>query len=285
MRDSLEVDQSCESREGVIKYGVRGSGAPILLVMGFMARGRAWRSQVEELSKDYQVAWFDHLGVGESVGPPAKSMVDFAHDCLALMDHLSWGRAHVVGISMGGMISQELALLAPERIISLSLIVTHYGGVSKVLPTAKGIPRFLKAQLSRDPQQRIEALRALLVPESVLQESARQGRDEEINEKLREDFTPKPPSKTRVNHVKAILKHDTRARLSSIQCPALVIQAQEDLLVHPKHSESLAQAIPNAKLISFEHAGHGIVRQSNIDLNAVLREHLTEAASASPPPS
>ena len=87
MRDSLEVDQSCESREGVIKYGVRGSGAPILLVMGFMARGRAWRSQVEELSKDYQVAWFDHLGVGESVGPPAKSMVDFAHDCLALMDH------------------------------------------------------------------------------------------------------------------------------------------------------------------------------------------------------
>ena len=82
-----------------------------------------------------------------------------------------------------------------------------------------------------------------------------------------------------------MLLPDDPAPLSSIQCPALVIQAQEDLLVHPKHSESLAQAIPNAKLISFEHAGHGIVRQSNIDLNAVLREHLSEAASASPPPS
>ena len=93
-------------------------------------------------------------------------------------------------------------------------------------------------------------------------------------EKLKEDFSPKPPKETRLRHVKAILRHSTRERLSMLRCPTIVIQAKDDLLIHPKHSESLVSAIPNAKLISFEHAGHGLVRQSNIDLNSVLATHL-----------
>ena len=103
------------------------------------------------------------------------------------------------------------------------------------------------------------------------------GRDDEIINKLKEDFSPKPPKETRLRHVKAILNHNTRDRLSTLDCPTLVIQASEDLLIHPKHSESLAAAIPGAELICFEQAGHGLVRQSNIDLNGALASHLLKA--------
>ena len=126
-RDPLDVDLCCRVDGREIHFGLRGTGTPVLLVMGFMARGRAWRSQIEALSRHHQVLWFDHRGVGDSPGPAACSMKEFAEDGLALMDHLKWDRAHVIGISMGGMISQEIAVTAPHRVISLSLIVTHYG--------------------------------------------------------------------------------------------------------------------------------------------------------------
>lgn len=273
-RDPLDVDMRCVIDGRELRYGTRGSGTPVLLVMGFMARGRAWRSQIEALADRYQVVWFDHRGVGDSPGPAAKSMSELARDAIALMDHLQWQRAHVIGISMGGMISQELAVTVPHRVISLSLIVTHFGGVHRIIPTRKGIPRFLKAQLARDPEQRLIALRSLLVPPAILEAAEREGKGDEIIEKLREDFSPKPPKETRLSHVRAILRHNTRARLATLDCPTLVIQAKDDLLVNPKHSESLAAAIPEAKLVSFSQAGHGLVRQSNINLNSVLASHL-----------
>jgi len=276
MRDPLDVDQVCSLPYGEVRYGVRGAGPPVLLVMGFMARGRAWRSQIEALSDQYTVVWFDHRGVGDSPGPAAKSMQSFAEDCVHLMNHLQWGSAHVVGISMGGMIAQELAVTHPDRIQSLSLIVTHFGGWHRVIPTFKGVPLFLKAQFARTPLGRLRALKSLLVPQSIQQNLD----DEMILEKLKEDFTPKPPLQTRISHFKAILGHQTRVKLRQFLRPTLVIQAQEDLLVHPKHSLTLSTVIPNCRFVSFAQAGHGIVRQSNIALSDELLKHFLEVERA-----
>lgn len=241
--------------------------------MGFMARGRAWSAQIEALSERYQVAWFDHRGVGDSPGPAARSMGDFAADCIALLNELKWESAHICGVSMGGMIAQELALLSPERTRSLSLIVTQPGGILSMLPTLRGLPLFLRAQLARTPDGRIRALRDLLVPpqsQALVDVS-------EIDRKLVEDFTPKPPTKTRLSHLRAIRRHDTRRRLSQITAPTLVVQAQGDLLVRPKHSETIARLIPDAELVSLPSAGHGVIRQSNTDLNLHLARHLDDA--------
>lgn len=272
MSDPLDLKYTCPLAEGEIRYGMSGSGPPVLLIMGFMARGRAWRTQIEALSPYYTVAWFDHRGVGDSPGPAAKTMAEFAHDCICLLDHLQWTEAHVIGISMGGMIAQELAVEHPSRVITLSLIVTHFGSWHRVIPPWRGLPLFFKAQFARSLPKRLEALKQLLVPKSVLATSDH----EIILSKLREDFTPKPPFSTRYRHFRAILGHNTYRRLKHFDKASLVIQAQSDLLVHPKHSLSLHQALPNAKLVSFEEAGHGIVRQSNLSVNDCLLSHLQE---------
>lgn len=272
-RVSLDLDGSCVLPQGELRYGIRGEGAPVLLIMGFMARGRSWRAQVEALSSQYQVVWFDHRGVGDSSGPAAQSMLEFTEDCVALLDHLGWESAHVLGVSMGGMIAQELALQAPKRVRSLTLIVTQPGGVLSAVPTARGFPIFLRAQLARSPQGRIDALKSLLVPDQ-----ARALIDEdELSRKLRADFTPKPPPSTRLRHIKAVLRHDVRSRLPKVAAPTLVVQALDDLLVHPKHSERIARLIPNARLVSFSDAGHGVIRQSRVPINEAIASHLAES--------
>lgn len=277
MHDPLDLEYICPLPEGEIKYGLRGSGPPVLLIMGFMARGRAWRAQIEALASHYTVLWFDHRGVGESTGPAAKSMSEFASDCLHLLDHLAWTKAHVIGISMGGMIAQEFAVTYSERVSSLALIVTHFGSWHRVIPPMRGIPLFLKAQFAKSMPKRLEALKELLVPKSVLAMADH----ELILSKLREDFSPKPPFTTRYRHIRAILGHNTQKRLKNLTKACLVIQAQGDLLVNPKHSLALQKAIPNAKLVSFKEAGHGIVRQSNISVNEHLLQHLQEVEEQS----
>ena len=272
MNDPLDLEYTCSLPKGEIRYGVRGSGPPVLLIMGFMARGRAWRAQIEALSPYYTVVWFDHRGVGDSQGLAAKTMAEFASDCINLLDHLQWSQAHLIGISMGGMIAQELAVSHPSRVITLSLIVTHFGSWHRVIPPWRGLPLFLKAQFARSMPKRLEALKQLLVPKSVLAHSDH----EIIMNKLREDFSPKPSFSTRYRHFRAILGHNTYRRLKHFDKPSLVIQAQADLLVHPKHSLTLHRALPNAKLVSFSEAGHGIVRQSNISVSDCLLSHLQE---------
>ena len=71
-----------------------------------------------------------------------------------------------------------------------------------------------------------------------------------------------------------------RSRLPSIKAPTLVIQARDDLLVHPKHSERIARLIPNAQLVSFPDAGHGVIRQSRVPINETVASHLVESELA-----
>ena len=267
----MELTLQCPTDKGTIHYQTRGDGAPVLLIMGFMARGRAWRSQVESLSSHFKVLWFDHRGVGDSPGPAASSMYEFAQDCLALMDHVGWNQVHVVGISMGGMIAQELALMVPSRLLSLTLLVTHSGGGVKVmLPPWRGLPYLLIAQLAWKASWRFKALKYLLIPRSQHEFIS----EDEMIRKLREDFSPKPPLSTRLAHINAIRKHDTTDRLSTLTISTLIIHATQDLLVKPAHCAALTQLITGSSMISFENAGHGLIRQSRVDINTPIIKHL-----------
>ena len=269
----MTLSHVCSLSQGALHFGLRGEGPPVLMIMGFMARGHGWRSQVDALSSHYQTAWFDHRGVGDSPGPAASSMSEFAQDCISLLDHLGWESAHILGVSMGGMIAQELALRAPNRVRSLTLIVTQAGGVTSIIPTRRGLPLFLRAQFARTTEGRIESLKNLLVPSDHWSEAE----EREILRRLREEFTPKPPLSTRMRHFWAILRHQARARLHQVKVPTLIIQAQDDLLVKPKHSETLAQLIPHARLLSVPKAGHGVIRQSKISINDDLAHHLIDS--------
>lgn len=273
MTEQITLSHRCLLPHGELRYGMAGEGPPVLLIMGFMARGSAWRDQIVGLTSSHQVVWFDHIGVGESSGKPARSMSTFVEHCEGLLDHLGWASAHVVGISMGGMIAQELALRHTHRVKSLSLIVTHAGGVFTALPPLRGIPYFLSAQLALSPHRRLAALKRLLVPERVLKTLP----PGSVEGRLKEDFTPKPPLRVRLSHILAVLRHHTQHRLPSLTTQTLVVQAQEDLLISPRHSQQLADLLPHVHFVSFADAGHGIIRQRNIPLTDTLRDHLIKA--------
>jgi pimeloyl-ACP methyl ester carboxylesterase len=281
---SQDVNQ-CLLKEGYLSYQKKGKGQKVLLVMGFMARGRAWHRQLEALSEHYEVVCYDHRGIGDSSTNPASSMADLAQDALDLMDHLQWEKAHIVGISMGGMIAQYIATLAQARCLSLTLIATHAGGfekgITRVLPKWSGLPLFLKAQFSKSPAHRFLALSHLLLTKDFLQNQGILNRSldeiqdlqawQDICARLSDDFTPKPPFKTRFAHIRAIFKHHQKD-LHTLQIPTLIIQPKEDLLVNPKHSDDLKKKIPHAKFISVK-AGHGVIREIPQEINQALFDH------------
>ncbi|HEY6170092.1 MAG TPA: alpha/beta fold hydrolase, partial [Verrucomicrobiae bacterium] len=112
-----------------LHYELAGSGPPVLMIQGVGVTGEGWRPQVNGLAGEFQTLIFDNRGIGRSIpcrGP--VSIETMATDAQALMDAAGWESAHVVGHSMGGVIAQQLALDAPKRVRSLSLLCTFARG-------------------------------------------------------------------------------------------------------------------------------------------------------------
>jgi pimeloyl-ACP methyl ester carboxylesterase len=173
---------------------------------------------------------------------------------------------------MGGMIAQELALLAPERVRSLALIATHAGGVLAALPSAEGIRRFVEANVG-GPAQRVEALKRLLYPPEYLAATDL----DQLNRRLTETYGRRPPPETLRGHLYAVTLHRTEARLGRVRTPTLVVKPARDILVDPRNSDVLATAIPGARLVRFDDAGHGVMFQRAAALNGELVRHIAAA--------
>lgn len=256
-----------------IWYDTAGdSGSPVLLVMGFTMRGTAWRHQIEELAAHHRVAWFDNVGIGESGRIRARvlQMRHMADDALGVIRDLGWDSAHVVGVSMGGMIAQHMALRAPDRVRSLALASTHPGGPRHVLPPLEGARLFAGTALP-GADRRLDALSALLFgPRS------REEQPERIRALLREDFRRHLPISTAAAQLGAIAAHNVTSRLRELHHPALVLQPGRDVLVDPRGSEALAAGLPNATLMRFDEAGHVLPREYPADFNRAILDHLAE---------
>lgn len=262
-----------------LHYDVAGAGTPVLLIMGLSVPGSAWRFQHRAIAERHRVAWFDNRGAGRTDAPPPPyTMARLAQDALGLMDHLGWADAHVVGISMGGMVAQHVALDHRDRVRSLSLIATSAGGTMARLPTAAGTWHFMKALLG-PKQGRIDATARLLFPPSY-RTTADMAK---ICEILREDFGKPPKKDGRRGQLRAVFGHDTRRRLGElVGLPTLVIKPGRDILVRPVQAERLHAAIPGSTILRLPEAGHGLLRQEPDAINAALLSHFatTDAARA-----
>lgn len=250
-----------------LRYWVEGEGPPVLLVMGFGMRGEIWRPQIDHLKRKHQVAFYDARGIGDSEHGWATSMHTHADDALRVLDALGWARAHLVGVSMGGMVAQHLALRASPRFLTLSLIATHSGGPTAVIPTARGLRLFLRVNTSSGAD-RIRALSHLLYPESFADGAA-----DAVGDRVREIAGVRAPLKTVVAQLVSVMRHDTRRDLRRLAIPTLVIKPEQDILVRPQHNERLARLIPDAELVSFAEAGHGIIHQCAEQVAARLTAH------------
>jgi pimeloyl-ACP methyl ester carboxylesterase len=236
--------------------------------------GVVWRPQVEALRLAHRTVFYDHLGVGESdAAPPRPTMATMAGDALRVLDSLGWADAHVVGVSMGGMIAQELALRSPSRVRSLTLVATHAGGVLAALPRAEGLYRFVEANLASGPEKRVAALKRLLyTPEFLASVDV-----EQLDRRITDMVGRRAARETLLGHMHAVLLHRTEKRLGEILAPTMVVRPARDLLINPQNSDVLARGIPGARLVRFDDAGHGVTFQCAAALNAELVRHIGDA--------
>ncbi|MEM1416883.1 MAG: alpha/beta hydrolase [Myxococcota bacterium] len=258
-----------------LRYWTGGRGAtPVLLIMGFGMRGRVWRPQIQDLGKDHQLAWYDHRGVGESERGRAKRwrMEDMAADALRVMDSVGWGSAHVVGVSMGGMIAQHVALRAEARVRSLTLIATHAGGPFAGMPTPKGARQFLSSFTAKEPGQKVQALRELLYPPAFLAEVD----PASLGERMRDQMGQPAPRPVLLAQLEAVWRHRTGARLEGLEVPALIVKPTQDLLVRPENSDELKRRLAHARFLELEDAGHGAIFQSAKPINAAIRRLVSD---------
>ena len=131
-----------------IHYELKGSGLPVLFIQGVGTTGSAWNPQSDALSKDFHCLQFDNRGIGQSTDRGGQLSVEkMAEDTRDLLDAVGWHSAHVVGNSMGGIIAQQLALAAPERVRSLSLLCTFSKGSEGASPTPWAIWMALRTRL------------------------------------------------------------------------------------------------------------------------------------------
>lgn len=261
-----------------LAYDTAGDdGAPVLLIMGYTVPGSAWVHQIPTLSEHHRVAWYDHRGCGDTRAAPGPyTMALLAGDAVRLLDHLGWVTAHIVGVSMGGMVAQELALGWPERVKTLSLIATHAGGLRSRLPPLAGVKGFLRANLG--PRgERLKSLERLLFPDAFLASCDRQW----LQRVLLNDFGRPIPTRYRLSQLAAVMCHDTRDRLERLRAfPTLVVKPALDKLVSPAACEQLGWRIPGARLVVYPDAGHGVIRQSAAQLNHDLLDHFATAQTA-----
>lgn len=255
-----------------LRYDTAGTdGPPVLLVMGFGAPGAMWANQVRALAPRHRVAWFDNCGAGGSSGS-ARTTRAMAAQAVALLDHLRWDDAHVVGVSMGGMVAQEIALGHRTRVRTLSLLVTHAGGLRDLAPRPRALALFARGFLG--PRGgRAAALQELIYPAEFLAAMAADD-TARIAAALSDDVAGSAGLTDRLAQIAAVLRHRTAERLAELAgLPTLVVVAGRDELVSPRACRRLHERIPGATMLELPHAGHAVIHQCADEINAALLAH------------
>ncbi len=253
-------------------YLEAGAGEPVVLIMGFGGDHLAWGFQTRVLAERYRVIAFDNRGAGQSDAPDRPYTTRMmADDTAGLMDALGVERAHVVGVSLGGMIAQELALAHPGRVRTLHLGCT-LGRPDAYMRALVAVWRTLRTSLSREDMLRAVAL-WLFAPGTYSERP-------EFVEMVVQTALASPHPQTLAGFLRqgdAILAHDALDRLRDIRCPTLVSVGEDDILVPPRFSREVAARIPGAVLRTVPGAGHVYFWERPEAFNALCLEALAGA--------
>jgi len=238
-----------------IYYEEFGVGIPLLLVMGLGASLRGWsKAQVERLATRHRVILFDNRGAGRSDKPPAPyTMLQLAADAVGLLDVLGIDRAHIFGVSMGGMIAQHIALDYPERVRSLVLGCTGAGG-DHVVRTPPDSLKILTAETTGDRAADIRrGWQIMYTPEFIADN--REFLEEQIRYEM--EFPQQPRFAYEAQLGAIVTTHNTFDRLLELEMPALLQVGDKDNLIPSENTDILAGQIKHAKVIRYPDAGHG----------------------------
>ncbi|HWO47480.1 MAG TPA: alpha/beta hydrolase, partial [Solirubrobacterales bacterium] len=257
-------------------YERAGSGEPLLLIQGMSGTHVSWGEPFKgALEESFDVIAFDNRGIGLSApvdGP--FTIVEMAEDTASLLEALGLESAHVVGISMGGMIAQELALAEPARLRSLTLGCTYCGGPGSQLMPEENLQKLVAGMASGD---RDKAIRAGY--EVNLSPAFRA--DEGTYAAFHAMATSVPAAKATIElQAQAIFGHDTSGRLGEIETPTLIIHGTVDGVLPFPNGEQISSLMPAARFEVFEDVGHMFWWEQPQRSAELIREHALAADRA-----
>jgi pimeloyl-ACP methyl ester carboxylesterase len=252
-----------------VHYVRRGAGEPLVLIMGLSGSHLSWGDRfLEELARDFDVIAFDNRGIGLSDWATEPFTIgDLAEDAVALLDALGIDSAHVLGISMGGMIAQQLVLSHPDRVRTLTLGCTYCGGPGSRITSPQVVQRLAAGLLSGDRELALRTGYELNL-------SAAYRADDSRYAPFREMATTHPAAlEVIMLQMQAVQGHDTSGRLASITTPTLVIHGTEDEMLDVANGEQIASLMPGARLERLEGVGHMFFWEQPQRSAELLREH------------
>jgi pimeloyl-ACP methyl ester carboxylesterase len=232
----------------------RERGPAVVLVQGLGLSSRFWFDQPQRLSKHRRVITLDNRGTGRSDKPRRPyRLPQMADDVARVIREASAGPAIVVGISMGGMIAQHVAMRHPRDVKALVLLATTPGHPHGTLPAPRALATLLRAPSQRRDPATARAFNRLLLPEHELDNA-------HVHLSRWPDALAHDPlsMQTFVRHFLAVMTNWTGPNVARIEAPTVVVHGEEDILVPPKNGEKLAELIPNAKLVMLPRIAHAI---------------------------
>ncbi|MGA7677394.1 MAG: alpha/beta fold hydrolase [Dehalococcoidia bacterium] len=254
-----------------IYYEIHGDGEALLLIMGYGAYSGHWAPLIPPLSQEYRVISFDNRGTGRSDKPNIPYTIKMmADDARGLLDVIGIGSAHVFGISMGGMIAQELALNYPDKVKSLMLGCTFCGGTKAIQPTPEALAFLINPEMGK---LSVEEQARVAVPWLWTQEFI--DKNPEAVE-MYVAITSEYPTPTHgfACQAQAVATHDTYERLPQITAPTLVIVGDADRIIPAENSKILASRIPNAEMVILKNAGHGFFGEAAAETDRIILDFL-----------
>jgi pimeloyl-ACP methyl ester carboxylesterase len=252
-----------------LSYERSGSGPPLLLIMGMSGTALHWGEPLLELLRpDFEVITYDHRGVGASARLEGEiTIAQMAEDASALLGALEIESAHVLGISMGGMIAQELALNHPEQVRTLTLGCTYCGGPDARLASPEVLQRLAASLMSGDRRRALRTAWETNVSEAMAADGDAYAAFLGIAERA--------PVAVPVimAQLRACTAHDSSARLARLSAPTLVMHGTDDQMLPVGNGHQIAGLVAGSKLEIFDGVGHMFFWEQPERVAELLRSH------------
>jgi 3-oxoadipate enol-lactonase len=229
-----------------------GEGEPVLLIQGLGLSAALWYRLRPLLARSHRVICYDARGTGHSDVPPGPYSIELmASDALAVLDVAGETSAHLFGLSLGGLVAQQLAISQADRIRSLILCGTVVGGAETVWAD-KSVLDMLQSNALLPPEDSVRAS----IPMAYDPETDRNRIEEDIARRLE---LPTSAAGYQSQLMGSAAYPGTKARLSTVTVPALVVTGDNDQIAPPINAQILWEALPNARIVVIPNAGHMVI--------------------------